>query len=91
MTDQPAARRKARQTKLGRVVSDKMDQTVIVEVLRTVRHPRYRRYLRRRSRFVAHNAGDAASMGDRVLIEETRPLSRRKRWSVREIVEKAAE
>jgi small subunit ribosomal protein S17 len=66
-----------------------MDKTVVVEVERTVRHPRYHRYIKRRSRFMAHDETEAASMGDRVSIEETRPLSKRKRWTVREVLRKA--
>ena len=84
-----AAGKKGRQTKIGRVVSDKMDKTVVVEVERTVLHPRYQRYIKRRSRFMAHDEKEAASMGDRVSIEETRPMSKRKRWTVREVLRKA--
>ena len=78
-----------RQTKVGRVVSDKMDKTVVVEVERTVKHPRYHRFIKRRSRFMAHDENSIASAGDRVSIEETRPLSKRKRWTVREVLRKA--
>jgi len=84
-----SARRKRRQVKIGRVVSDKMDKTIVVEVDRTVLHPRYQRYIRRRSRFMAHDEAGVAAMGDRVSIEETRPLSRRKRWVLREVLRKA--
>jgi small subunit ribosomal protein S17 len=79
-----------RQEKLGVVVSDKMDKTVVVEVQRLVMDPLYHKYLRRRSRFMAHDEKDECKMGDRVRIEESRPLSRRKRWVVREIVERAS-
>ncbi len=82
----PASRR---QEKLGVVISDKMDKTVVVEVRRLVMDPLYHKYLRRRSRFMAHDEKGECKMGDRVRIEETRPLSRRKRWVVREIVERA--
>ena len=78
-----------RQQKIGRVVSDKMDKSIVVEVERTVLHPRYHRYIKRRSRFMAHDEQGAASTGDRVVIEETRPLSKRKRWSLREVLVKA--
>jgi len=78
-----------RPSKIGKVISDKMTKTVVVEVERTVLHPRYQRYIKRRSTFMAHNENDAARAGDRVRIEETRPLSRRKRWIVREILRKA--
>lgn len=80
---------RTRQTKVGRVVSDKMDKTVVVEVERTVKHPRYHRFIKRRSRFMAHDENGIASAGDRVSIEETRPLSKRKRWTVREVLRKA--
>lgn len=89
-TAAPAASgKRGRQVKIGRVISDKMDKTVVVEVERTVRHPRYHRYIKRRSRFMAHDEKEAASMGDRVSIEETRPMSKRKRWTVREVLRKA--
>jgi small subunit ribosomal protein S17 len=65
-----------------------MDKSVVVEVERTVLHPRYHRYIKRRSRFMAHDEKGAASIGDRVLIEETRPLSKRKRWALREVLGK---
>lgn len=75
--------------KIGRVVSDKMDKTIVVEVERTVLHLRYQRYIKRRSRFMAHDEKEAASIGDRVSIEETRPLSKRKRWTILEVLRKA--
>ena len=78
-----------RQVKIGKVISDKMDKSVVVEVERTVLHPRYQRYIKRRSRFMAHDEKEIASVGDRVSIEETRPLSKRKRWSLREVLRKA--
>jgi small subunit ribosomal protein S17 len=82
-------RKKRRQVKIGRVVSNKMSKTIVVEVDRTVLHPRYHRYIRRRSRFMAHDEAGSAGMGDRVAIEETRPMSRRKRWVLREVLRKA--
>lgn len=78
-----------RQEKTGVVISDKMDKTVVVEVERFVMHPLYHKYLRRRSRFMAHDEKNACGIGDKVTISETRPLSKRKRWVVRSIVEKA--
>ena len=77
-----------RQEKLGVVISNKMDKTVVVEVERFVMHPLYHKYLRRRSRFMAHDARNACKIGDRVNILESRPLSKRKRWVVRSIVGK---
>ena len=75
--------------KVGTVASDKMQKTVIVRVDRQVRHPKYRRYVRRTSKFMAHD-DLGATIGDRVRIIETRPLSAKKRWRVVEIVQKAA-
>jgi len=75
--------------KVGTVASDKMQKTVVVRVDRLVLHPKYRRYVRRTSRFMAHD-DLGATTGDRVRIVETRPLSAKKRWRVVEIVQKAA-
>jgi small subunit ribosomal protein S17 len=83
------AAKKGRATKVGRVVSDKMEKTIVVEVERRVQHAEYTRTIKRTSRFHAHDEENAAKVGDRVRIEETRPLSRRKRWRLREIVTKA--
>jgi len=73
----------------GVVVSDKMDKTVVVTVRRLVRHSRYRKYVKRRSNYKVHDAENQCKVGDRVLIAETRPLSKDKRWRVRAILEKA--
>ena len=78
-----------RSTKVGTVASDKMTKTVVVRVDRLVRHRKYRRYVRRTSKFMAHDEL-GATVGDKVRIVETRPLSARKRWRVIEIVQKAA-
>ncbi len=74
---------------IGIVVSDKMDKTVVVMVERLVKHPLYKKYIRRRRKFMAHDKDNACRAGDKVLIEETRPLSRHKRWRVRQILERA--
>ena len=74
---------------IGTVVSNKMDKTVVVLVERLVQHQLYQKYLRRRVRFAAHDEGNACNIGDKVLITESRPLSRTKRWRVSEILEKA--
>ncbi len=87
-TAQPESIR-PRQTKVGRVVSDKMQKTIIVEVERRVQEARYQRTIKRTSRFHAHDEAGAAKVGDRVRIEETRPLSKLKRWRLREILTKA--
>ena len=78
-----------RSQKVGTVASDKMQKTVIVRVDRSVKHTKYRRYVRRTSKFMAHDEL-GATVGDKVRIVETRPLSARKRWRVVEIVQKAA-
>src|SRR5439155_16827383 len=69
-----------RKTKVGRVVSDKMDKTIVVAVERLARHRVYKRVIRLTSKFKAHDEENAARVGDRVLIEEWRPMSREKRW-----------
>ncbi|MFQ5876801.1 MAG: 30S ribosomal protein S17 [Acidobacteriota bacterium] len=79
-----------RHQKIGVVVSDRMDKTVVVEVARLVKDPLYQKYLRRRSRFMAHDERNESRVGDRVLILETRPLSRHKRWRVSSILRRGA-
>ncbi len=66
----------------GRVISDKMDKTVVVEVERTVKHPRYHKYIKQVRSFKAHDEDNSCKVNDLVLIEESRPLSRTKRWRV---------
>ena len=83
-----AKRTSRRAEKVGVVASDKMEKTCVVRVDRLIKHPKYRRYVRRTSKFMAHNETDA-TIGDKVRIVETRPLSARKRWRVIEIVQKA--
>ena len=73
----------------GTVVSDKMDKTVVVRVERLVRDPQYEKYVRRYSRFMAHDEENACRVGDKVRIIEHRPLSKRKRWKVQETLVKA--
>jgi small subunit ribosomal protein S17 len=75
-----------RRTKVGRVISDKMDKTVVVSVERLRRHPIYKRVVRLSSKFKAHDAENAAHVGDTVRIEESRPLSAEKRWRVVEVI-----
>jgi small subunit ribosomal protein S17 len=86
---QQVTRRSRRAEKVGIVASDKMQKSVVVRVDRLVRHTKYRRYVRRTSQFMAHDEL-GATVGDKVRIVETRPLSARKRWRVVEIVQKAA-
>jgi small subunit ribosomal protein S17 len=85
-TSRPRGRRKVR---VGIVVSDKMDKTVVVQIEDRVKHPLYGKVLRRTSKLKAHDENNACGTGDRVLLMETRPLSATKRWRVVEIVEKA--
>jgi small subunit ribosomal protein S17 len=87
---QTAAKRR-RLEKDGIVISDKMDKTAVIEVERLVMDPLYGKYLRRRSRFMAHDEKNECKIGDRVRIQESRPLSRHKRWVVKEILERASE
>jgi len=82
-------KRAHRSQKVGVITSDKMQKTVVVRVDRLVRHTKYRRYVRRTSKFMAHD-DLGATIGDKVRIVETRPMSARKRWRVIEIVQKAA-
>lgn len=78
-----------RKVRIGRVVSDKMDKTVVVVVEWRRRHPLYKKIIRRRTRFKAHDEDNACRVGDLVMIRETRPLSKTKRWRVVEILERA--
>src|SRR5690242_15779756 len=80
-----------RKTKVGRVVSDKMDKTIVVSVERLARHPLYKRVIRLTTKFKAHDEANEAHIGDTVLIEESRPLSATKRWRLVRIVAKAGE
>ncbi len=73
----------------GIVVSDKSDKTIVVRVETLVKHPLYKKYIRRRKKFMAHDAQNECGVGDKVRIIESRPLSRRKRWSLMQIMEKA--
>jgi small subunit ribosomal protein S17 len=76
-------------TRIGTVTSNKMDKTIVVAVERLVPHPKYRKSIRRRNTFKAHDANNSCHVGDRVIIQESRPLSKTKRWVVVEVVEKA--
>ena len=78
-----------RKTRVGLVVSDKMDKTVVVEVKRLVAHPLYHKIIRRRAKIKAHDPENSCQVGDKVLLEETRPISKDKHWRVKQILEKA--
>jgi small subunit ribosomal protein S17 len=89
---QPAGEQKTsrRTTKIGVVVSNKMEKTVVVAVENVVKHGMYHKYIRRTNKFLAHAEANDLNIGDRVVIEETRPLSKRKRWNVREVISRAS-
>ncbi len=78
-----------RKTKVGRVVSDKMDKTIVVSVERLARHPLYKRVIRLTTKFKAHDEQNDAKTGDTVLIEESRPLSATKRWRLVRVIQRA--
>ena len=81
--------RNRRKTRVGKVVSDRMDKTIVVSIERLVKHPQYGRYVRRRSKFKVHDEKNECHMGDTVRFMETRPISKDKRWRFVEIVERA--
>jgi len=88
-TEETKSNSKNERTKTGVVVSNKMQKTVVVAVENLVKHGMYQKYIKRTSKFLAH-AENALNVGDRVIIEESRPLSKRKRWAVREVIEKSS-
>jgi small subunit ribosomal protein S17 len=88
-TEETKTKSKIERTKTGVVVSNKMQKTVVVAVENLVKHGMYQKYIKRTSKFLAH-AENALNVGDRVVIEESRPLSKRKRWAVREVIEKSS-
>ena len=86
MTDE---RRNLRKTRVGTVVSDKMDKTIVVAIKDNVKHPLYKKIIPRTIRLKAHDENNECRIGDRVRVMETRPLSKDKRWRLAEIIEKA--
>ena len=84
----PPTTRGARKVREGLVASSGMDKTLVVEVTERVRHPRYRKTVQRTKRLYVHDDGNSAGVGDRVLVAETRPLSKLKRWRVVEVIER---
>jgi small subunit ribosomal protein S17 len=86
----PMRARGTRKVRVGVVVSDKMQKTRVVKVDRVYRHPRYERVVRMSKKFKAHDETNESRVGDRVIIEETRPLSKEKRWRIRQIVSRAS-
>ena len=89
-TEESVKKTKNERTKTGVVISNKMQKTVVVAVENLVRHGMYQKYIKQTSKFLAHAENNDVNVGDRVLIEETRPLSKRKRWNVREVLERAS-
>jgi len=81
--------RSNRKTRIGKVVSDKMDKTIVVAIETLVRHPLYKKSIKRTTKFKVHDENNECKVGDRVLIMETRPLSKEKRWRLVEIIERA--
>jgi len=82
--------RTRRKERVGSVVSDKMDKTIVVSVERRMQHPRFKKIITRTKKFYAHDARREAHVGDRVRIQETRPLSKTKSWRLVEVLERAA-
>jgi small subunit ribosomal protein S17 len=80
--------RGTRKTQVGVVVSDKMDKTVVVKVSHLVKHPEYNKYIKQSVKYKAHDSENSCKIGDKVQIVETRPLSKDKRWRVKEVVER---
>lgn len=81
--------RALRKTRTGKVVSDKMDKTIVVAIETSVRHPLYKKFIKRTYKLKAHDENNECKVGDKVKVMETRPLSKEKRWRLVEIVEKA--
>lgn len=82
-------KRNIRKVRVGRVISDKMDKTIVVKIERTLKHPLYGRIIKQFTKFYAHDENNDARIGDAVRIMETRPLSSLKRWRLVEVVERA--
>jgi len=81
-------KRSRRKTQVGEVISDKMDKTVVVKVDKVLKHPTYKKYIKRMTKYKAHDERSECGVGDKVLIIESRPLSKEKRWRVCKILEK---
>jgi small subunit ribosomal protein S17 len=89
MTDTSTKQRGERKVRQGRVVSSAMDKTVVVEIQRTTTHPLYRKIIKRTEKLLAHDETNDVNTGDQVRVAETRPMSKRKRWRVVEVIERA--
>jgi small subunit ribosomal protein S17 len=82
-------KRGLRKERIGVVTSNKMDKSIVVSVERKVKHPKYGKFIKMTSKFMAHDEKNECGIGDKVLISETRPLSKNKRWRLKQIIEKA--
>ena len=89
MNEQMTENKKQPRTVIGKVVSDKMAKTIVVQVERKVKHPVYDKFIRRFSKMYAHDEQNTGRLGDKVLIEESRPLSKTKRWNLVQVLDKA--
>jgi len=89
ITKTAVAARNLRKTRIGTVSSDKMDKTVVVKIIENVRHPMYKKIVKRTIKFKAHDENNDCNVGDKVEIMETRPLSKDKRWRVVKVLERA--
>lgn len=88
MSEEKTTNKPRRRTLMGQVVSDKMDKTVVVQVIRRYRHPRYKKYVQERIRYKAHDENNEARTGDKVRIIESRPRSKDKRWALQAVLER---
>ena len=88
-TEQVNTVRNSRKERVGVVVSDGMDKSIVVAIQRQIKHPIYHKFIKKTTKLMAHDESNDAGVGDKVRIMETRPLSKRKRWRLVEIVEKA--
>ncbi|MEX0593896.1 MAG: 30S ribosomal protein S17 [Balneolaceae bacterium] len=89
MSDMAQAERAQRRTRTGRVVSNRMDKSITVAVERQVKHPIYSKFIKKTTKYMAHDEENSANIGDKVLIMSTRPLSKRKSWRLVEVLERA--
>ena len=90
MTEVTTAVRNRRKLRMGKVVSDRMDKTCVVSIERLVKHPTYGRYVRRRAKFKVHDEKNECRIGDTIRFMETRPLSKDKRWRIRQVLTRVA-
>jgi len=91
MSDNNTSAVRQRKSRQGIVVSDRMEKTIVVQIDERVMHPVYKKYVSKRVKYKAHDETNNAKMGDTVLIEECRPLSRQKRWRLKDVIERAPE